>query len=561
MRIACGDAHDTVLHHPDRGGTALHRAVSAQLAIPIVAPGPQCPVGLQSIGGVTARGNSDHVRKLTADGAGAVALVHLDGHRGPGQVGTALAQLAAVIPAPGIDPSAPAQRQREVLACGDRNNGIIHKFTHGDLHLTGTQRNVPLHHHLAGIGIQPAVSDGGGRDIAVGIDPGHIIGILGGPAQLACLGSPILIVPDRGDLPLTVILPVCVVAPRPNLAIVIHRQGEPIPCRYVDKGHDPVFLVPENIVAVGILLPGGVLDRHRFVDADGVAAVCRGRGSARGDGQQRRGLADAQLAVGIVTPGPDPACGIQRHRMALSGRDLGDGGHSRGRISGRGAGAAWGLTLVTRAGLQPPDGHSQDSGVLHIRIGGIVIKNGYSCSPQFSLGLQSDQLTAGGGDTGNAQDLGIGHHHMEIRERSGDLLPIGMEVEAHQMAVDHITQIQSQILVQCQILNGGRFILARGGVVAVIGDLPVGAVGHGLHHLVILDLKDLGIPVAGQHGLLGVHVGAVAQLAIVIGSPAPDIVGVLYGCAVGTTQSHSQGALKVGGADAVHSHALTVALI
>ena len=210
VTIASSNAHDTIHNYTHRRSPVGQRTVRTQLLILIITPRPNITVGPDSVSSSTTSRNRHNIGHLAAKAAGAIAFHHCAGIGGEGIIRLALSQLAIVIPTPGIDPAASSQSQREVFTCRNRDNGVLYIFQ--------SLFSKLLHKAIAQIGI--LIQQDHTR---IGITPGlcHAIAvyICRGPSQFT-LHDLIFIICFRSNNAIFISLPIDIITPRPNMAIV-----------------------------------------------------------------------------------------------------------------------------------------------------------------------------------------------------------------------------------------------------------------------------------------------------------------------------------------------------
>ena len=514
VTIAGGDAHDlTDVSVVDGLSGALAQghldghipveppAVAlTQLALGVVAPGPEGAILPQGIARRAPRGDLHHGGQVAAVGAGAVALDSLAGVGAQGMVRLALGQLAVGVAAPGVNVARLTQSHAELCPGVDVDNGVAH----------GVGGAV-----FIGVLLQGVAQEGVRVDGDTGRDRGAQGFPIGAHAQLAQL----------------------VAAPGPDVAEVIQRQGELVPGSHHHEGDGPALLIGK-----------AGEDAHRLIDVAGVTVVV-------GDvvafvvpvallliGGL---LAVAQLAVGVLTPGVDLAQGGQGHGVVFPGGDHGDSSHGRGLV----------VTSLPGIGvlLHMAHGDGKHHGI-HQILGAIPVDDGYSGGAQLGAGLEGHQHAAGSGacHSLHAQDGVIGGGDGELVQVRLGGPAVRVEVEALKEAVGDVAEVKAQELILGQILAGGSLLAAAilSGGVAVALHVGGLAILTQAVDLILLQDQGLGLAVAGLNGLLGGGVGAVAQLAIGVIAPVPDIVVLLEGGGVVVAQGYLQRTLEGISADA-----------
>ena len=457
-------------------------AAVAQLAVSVGAKCEHRAIGEEHRAGVSASGDA-HRPLQVRGGAAALALQR---HLGGGELllaGRALGQLTAQssgdgivlgkgIAAPDVHIAALGQSQGVVGAGRDRHDAVLLLIAFKIL-VAVYGMEVFLRHHVVAQEDDRASARHAGTHLH-----GYIVGMSGGadarPAQLAA----------------------DVLAPGPHVTLDVQRHGEVIPGGHRHEGEG--FAALRQIRLIGNA--AGAVSKE-VVQAVGRIQPPIGAGIA------------AQLAVGVVTPHPHMAHGVQRHSVVCPG------GHHRRRLGENmvGVGAVPPRSGVDLAVAHPNGQHQHVTGVLFF----VLVVQIEAGPPQLVAGgahLHQGVVSvhpALGGEDGGIRRL---RHHKVKLVGDGLALAVGDQVEAHAAAVQDLLQVDEQVLAGRQG-NAVGVVLPHGLELAVLME-------HGVLRVilpVLLQQQSLGLAVTGLDRPEAVGGGAVAQLALVVLAPVPDV--------------------------------------
>ncbi|BDF68828.1 hypothetical protein CE91St43_28000 [Oscillospiraceae bacterium] len=561
-----------------RGG--VHGDVPAQLAVCVVAPGVYLPVGAQHTGGA-GPGGKGHGSGAQMPGEGGGILigdaaapgqdlaVGGDGQTDGGAEGqllegiagghgvdqAALGIVSAGIPVhggkPGLAGAAGAVHpQGVVLAAGpapghrtigqQAGAGVAEGEQHGIARGVGAQDRGDV-----GARVDP----GGPRQIGDAVRAGGLVHL--GPAGGGVHGIPHVGVagadPGGGGAQGAVAgaqLAEVVGTPSPDKAVGVQRQG--------------------------VVGPGG--DGHHILEHPGVP-VALGADDLHGHVLVVAGGADAQLAVGVVAPGPDGAVGAQGHGEVVAGDHHG-GGVSPGR------------DLIALGGGVDPDGDAGGQAAHQVGDGDHGHTEGALGGPQgvgavAVVGDPHDGAVGGDLEVGRAQSTAQaagGAEQVQARAAAGhqleggkvDIIIIAVQVDAQALVHVHLAGVSGGGLIiavhvglEGQGAQGGGAVAAHHGGHGDVGDIrgaahaqlsPVvaaggediavvaehdrvaHAAGDGPHVLQVGQRITLGHVVDGGGGLGGG--GAVAQLAISVLAPGVHLALAGEGVGEGPAGGH-----------------------
>ena len=538
----------------------------ADLALGALAPNIDGAVQAQGNSVITALGNAHdliNVRVLFVIGIAALALVHL--YQCVAVDGRAVAQCTHGVPAHHIESSvgdmggagiAAGRNGNDLLNAGGVTGGRTLAHTAGKA--TALQLPVVLA-KLAILVVAPSIdiaADTQSHSMIVtgrhGDDPVNVIFrivllaavtqtgihiVLGGhgnPTQNAGPAQLIHCLHRLGDLPLHLggIAPAQliegIVAPGPHPAEVIHCQGEIPAGGDGGKGH--------RLAVKGQALQNG------FGSCHALAAQ-----------------AHAQLAVAVVAPSPHLAHGVQCQGVILTGCDHRSRGYLRGLIEG--VGVIFPPVFILLHMLDP-DGQRH-----HIAVGptgldpfnaGEVIIDVNGAEAQFIVASDRDLhvavllLAPVDGKHG-------GVHRADLHPVKGvnlGVLAVGDQVKAGPVAVQEVGKIKGHVLIFGHDKLGG-ILLAHGTglpIGLIVGGLVVrrSLCAHSIVDPIFIQQQSLGFAVAGLYGNKGVLGLPVAQLAVLVIAPVPDIaVGfdsrhMMLACRDLNGFAEGQGAVSVG---------------
>ena len=184
--------------------------------------------------------------------------------------------------------------------------------------------------------------------------------------------------------------------------------------------------------------------------------------------------------------------------------------------------------------------HRHDLGVGQL-VSLILVNDGHAGSAQLALGLQGNQAAAGRFIDLYLYDTVVRRHNGKVIYVGVDHLSVRVEVKAVKVVVGNIVQVKLQDLVQAQILPGRGLPAAALSGLFTVEAFRIGRYGV---NAVLVQNQSLGGTVTGMDRLVRVLIAGVAQLALIVLAPIPDIVIVLHRSGVGAAHGQSQGILK-----------------
>ena len=196
--------------------------------------------------------------------------------------------------------------------------------------------------------------------------------------------------------------------------------------------------------------------------------------------------------------------------------------------------------------------HNGEDQRIGLALGFIIIKDSDRGFAQLALGFQGHKNASCGSQFshGITQNFRVGDDNGEVFLLGHQCSAVRVQVKAVQILVGdthflHIVrQDQLQVLVFGQLLTNrcSLPVLGHIGLITVITLLAIGSIEP-----ISCQLQSLGGLIAHLNRFLRGPARPIAQLALIVKAPIPDIVIALDHCTISIAQSYAQRALKVGG--------------